>query len=717
MRNRYLVWFVLAGVVNGFFVGNLLSSPPNDLVVVGEVWENGFGRLEVNPDVSTEIITQVQYANFTSYLSDNYYDIAFRFDNPLDISRCDIWMWKNISHPVKEYTFGELFESYVLFDILDFTLVDGNDLSYLDIGDFDSTYFAVGNVSFDDDGFLFVGYVQVGFDSFEWLNPEHTAVEITFGYDGVVGFDWVDVFGFDWVSVKDLFSHVEFNDKHYYFVSNVYLLQDVTYSFKWIYTVPLDSDGKWDLIGKLSSDTISEALDSGRFVMIDPWWDSSWQYRKYLGIVDKQDDYQMFINVSYNGGGNVSCESHCQDDFGDIRFLNPDNDTELPYYLEFKSNGNYAWFWVNNTGNYSFINLYYGTSGVSVTGSDGDSTFLAFDDFADGDYNGWTVKAGGWSAAAGYLDATSVLVVNYIMLDDPPGMGLQTAVRCKAWEDNELLSIGTGPVMEYQDINNFYHGRIHSKNNIFQLYKWSAAAATLMESTAYGYIDDYWYKAEVRHLSTGVVDAVTWDGNYTELTYDREVATGEVWISGLYGAREYKNRGGMYDDFMVRCYIIPEPSWGNIGSEEQLVVTITFHNFYPINESTVAWNNYGVPVCVNITLNQAFNCYIVFWCNSSGDWLVIGNQSMAVNDSFCVFDSNVTSNQSFYYRVNCTTETLSHYHNGSFWFEMGELGGSVVTVVGGGNSRRWYLSAPVFLVLGLMGGRYFFSKKQRKKNQ
>jgi len=134
------------------------------------------------------------------------------------------------------------------------------------------------------------------------------------------------------------------------------------------------------------------------------WWDNSWQYYRVCNINASgySGNYQMRINVSYSGGGDVSCGGHCQADFDDIRFVDMDNTTVLPYWKETYVSSSYAIFWVNVSADAMTdgkILMYYGNSGATDA-SDGDATFTFFDDF-DGsslDTTKWQTKIDGGSA-------------------------------------------------------------------------------------------------------------------------------------------------------------------------------------------------------------------------------------------------------------------------------------------------------------------------------
>jgi len=114
-------------------------------------------------------------------------------------------------------------------------------------------------------------------------------------------------------------------------------------------------------------------------------------YFRVINLNNAINNYQILINVSKNSGGDVSCNGHCKDDFGDIRFLDVDNITFLDYWIEKKIDGSYAWFWVELPSDVETdekIAIYYGDSDASSI-SDGDATFLWFDDFSTNTTGDW----------------------------------------------------------------------------------------------------------------------------------------------------------------------------------------------------------------------------------------------------------------------------------------------------------------------------------------
>lgn len=99
------------------------------------------------------------------------------------------------------------------------------------------------------------------------------------------------------------------------------------------------------------------------------WFDSDWNYKREIKVKENSAtnliNYSTLIYVNYS----KDTGSHAQVDFDDLRFVNADEDTELGYWIENKTDSNFAWVWVkvptltasiNNT-----IYMYYGNDAVS----------------------------------------------------------------------------------------------------------------------------------------------------------------------------------------------------------------------------------------------------------------------------------------------------------------------------------------------------------------
>ena len=126
------------------------------------------------------------------------------------------------------------------------------------------------------------------------------------------------------------------------------------------------------------------------------WWNLNWPYRKPVSInnTDNPNDltnFQVLVRVPYN--------SHMNADFSDLRFVDPDTNTELSYWIESYAASSDANVWVKVPSipahSTKTIYMYYGNS-HATSDSNGDAVFEFFDDFesypADSDIDG----QGGW---------------------------------------------------------------------------------------------------------------------------------------------------------------------------------------------------------------------------------------------------------------------------------------------------------------------------------
>jgi len=112
------------------------------------------------------------------------------------------------------------------------------------------------------------------------------------------------------------------------------------------------------------------------------WWSNSWSKRKPINLHTISGvtltNYQIQINITY--------DDDMKTDFSDLRFINyTDNTTQLDYWIESKSDGNWAKVWIKNsnsitTTDRTHIWIYYDNQNEK-TKSDPDNTFDTYINF------------------------------------------------------------------------------------------------------------------------------------------------------------------------------------------------------------------------------------------------------------------------------------------------------------------------------------------------
>jgi len=181
-------------------------------------------------------------------------------------------------------------------------------------------------------------------------------------------------------------------------------------------------EGKYNVLIKPSSISLQSAISSGLYVLSDPWYNVSWDYRKTITVSDAVAGYQTFILVGKTSaaiGEDTDCSGHVQDDFDDLRFTEDDEVTLVDHWVEsvVDSGGTkLATVWVQNSSDPdNTLYMYYGNAGASAPDTNhnmGVATFGTYEDFEwsgggdgdpltdDGGSVDWSVSiAGGTSVA------------------------------------------------------------------------------------------------------------------------------------------------------------------------------------------------------------------------------------------------------------------------------------------------------------------------------
>ena len=306
---------------------------------------------------------------------------------------------------------------------------------------------------------------------------------------------------------------------------------------------------------------------------------------------------QYYSSSSVDSGNTVYLNGKCESDFDDIRFTDDDGSTELDYWRGDYVASDTADFWVKVSDSLDTdqtIYLYYGNPSAQTT-SDGESTFIVWDDF-DTDYT-----AGNSPKSSRYwqwenIDGSDILEVQ----NNPSGrddMGL------KFFEEDADVS---RLYSNWTDITSLPSVAVHfwfywdARGDQCEVYiyntapppdNWNPLIQTRSESATswnwvsrdksdgnFKYLDpafvpslDSWYELEFRMVndshSLGSMNLTVAETNHRGYLYN----------NGSTGFNEMRitpdiDSGGddfYFDNFFVRKYIPSEPQHAEWGAEEE----------------------------------------------------------------------------------------------------------------------------------------------------
>lgn len=301
-------------------------------------------------------------------------------------------------------------------------------------------------------------------------------------------------------------------------------------------------------------------------------WLSGFMYRK-SHVIDSASNagvnYQVEVIVhketGIDGGANVYTNGHCRDDFGDVRFTKSDGITLLDYFMQGYSNGDQAIFWVKITDDLSTsdatIYIYYGNSNAT-TMSNGESTFIFFDDFAN--LNQWMIGNGNWSIENGSAKCTQDGYLKYA-IDHSDGAIIYRAKVSQQVDYSRAIVIYrmNSDVTAAFRSGWGYHSELGGEMIFVDvlLTGWRAIA-----SSQKSWNTGTWYTAEAKFAGSLQTFEFNGDGSPINAAYSTPQSGTFI---GLQGSTATPDHPIWFDWVAYRKLVNPEPLHGIWGNEEQ----------------------------------------------------------------------------------------------------------------------------------------------------
>lgn len=310
------------------------------------------------------------------------------------------------------------------------------------------------------------------------------------------------------------------------------------------------------------------------FSISEEWYNDSWLYRKRVlmgaGVDGAETDYQVKVEVQYDSG--------MQADFDDILFTDNDNVTLLDYWRESYIASTSAIFWVKISdsqewGTYVTFQMYFGNDEASTT-SDGEATFLFFDDFEDNNLDNWADTSNMEIATdrkRGSYSASWINSGSNGFLQDNTFDGL-SGIRVSFWNNIDITERGSF-IYVYSEADyseSVATIRVTYEDDTSEMYYRDSGTYVSYPDSADDMDDDTWHKIEF---------AVDFDSD-TMQTWQNGVANGKLSIvdddgdeldteevDGI-GLMMQSDKQVWFDDVIVRKWIEDEPEVASFGDKE-----------------------------------------------------------------------------------------------------------------------------------------------------
>ena len=294
------------------------------------------------------------------------------------------------------------------------------------------------------------------------------------------------------------------------------------------------------------------------------WW-NNWNYRVPVNVTEQSgSDLTNFQVKIVMDTASLISDGKMNSDCSDIRIVDSDDSTELPYWIETENSSEACnttttaiWTKLNLTASSTkTIYVYYGNSDATSE-SNGSAVFDAFDDFNDGVISGdWTVVLGEAHEIDGYL------IVN----GSTSAPGPMTWWNARTFDSSYIVETTT--VIDTQsrlirnaqslstsdDFDMFF---VDSVNDNERIYHWDGSDWSSLNIVSFTCDNGDYIVMKTFYLGTTLHGYA----NSSEVSADTDFTSGYAGLGG------YSGKNTKYDWFRVRKYADPEPTT-SVGTEE-----------------------------------------------------------------------------------------------------------------------------------------------------
>ncbi|MDH5779043.1 MAG: DUF2341 domain-containing protein [Candidatus Bathyarchaeota archaeon] len=300
------------------------------------------------------------------------------------------------------------------------------------------------------------------------------------------------------------------------------------------------------------------------------WWNHDYEYRSQMTI----DNY---IASALGSGYSVYLDLDTAALISNGKMLPSGNDLRILHLnasswieldcnvIDMNTSSTQVWFKIqadiSASGSDNNYYMYYGNPSAGTPPANKSNVYLLWDDFNDGDYDGWTPVGSTWNASSGFLDNKDPSGTGKYIRKDGYNVTESVLIEYKGLihvDEENLVYLNVPGTVNGSSTGSGYCLGINADTDMISIERIDNGSRTAIDSISKVIDPDVWYNITIVYFTNGTMS--------TEVAGSKVTVT-DTTYSTPYEFGTWCQYEASYDDVMVRKYAFPEPS-AHTGPEQ-----------------------------------------------------------------------------------------------------------------------------------------------------
>jgi hypothetical protein len=293
------------------------------------------------------------------------------------------------------------------------------------------------------------------------------------------------------------------------------------------------------------------------------WWNPNYEYRSQITIDNNQasplgSGYSVCLDLDTVS---LISEGKLLPSGTDLRILRLNTSSWIELnrdVIDMNTSSTQVWFKtqadISASGSDNNYYMYYGNPSAGTPPANKSNVYLLWDDFNDGDSDGWTPVGSIWNASSGFLDNKDISGTGKYIGKDGYNVTQSVLIEYKGLidvDEENLVYLNVPGTVNGSSTGSGYCLGINADTDTVSIERIENGSRTAIGSISGAIDPGVWYNITIVYFTSGTMS--------TEVAGSKVTVT-DTPYSTPYELGTWCQYEASYDDIMVRRYAFPEPS-------------------------------------------------------------------------------------------------------------------------------------------------------------